>query len=88
MQVLRFQAEDRLSLAIFQFDTPYSPKAELDSYEDSRVDDADRNVRAAAGELILDVDASYQRVTGDRLPFGDQHLVPLNTTSFDVDQLV
>ncbi len=88
-RVSNFRAQDKLDVEFILDPDRFDVADRLDSDGNGRVDDADQDVELVGRDLVLDVDALIRREPfGDLLPDGDQHLVLLNTVSFDADQLV
>ncbi len=87
-RVSNFRAQDRLYVGVDPDSGSISVRGFIDSNGDGRVDDADADARLVGGDLVLDIDALYQRATGTALGIGDQHVVLAGTAGIDADQVL
>lgn len=87
--VRNFREEDELSIFAQSRDRfGYDAGDYLDSDRNGVIDAADLDVRQEGRNLVLDIDAMIDRVSGAPQEYGVQHVVLIGITSFAADQIL
>lgn len=86
--VRNFHEEDQISIFAQSRDRVGHDARFLDSDRNGVIDAADLDVRQEGNNLVLDIDAMIDRVTGTPQGYAVQHVVLVGITSFSVDQLL
>jgi hypothetical protein len=85
---VNFFGGDQLDIELIKDDGLIQAAEHLDTDGNRLIDGDDADVRQVGQDLVVDLDAMFGRVIGTSLGMGEQHVVLVDVTSFDVDQLL